>query len=348
MTKHMKLPNGFGQISKIKKPLRNPYRAMVTVGTAENGRPICKLLKPKAYFKTYNEAYMALMDYHRNPYDLSTAGMTMQELYDKWFERHSQTIGLRTGQNINSAWAHCTGLYKQGIRDLKPGQIKMAIENLEVSDHLKNKIKNIISMMYDYAIEFDLVDRNPAKQFKLSLKDTEHKHHISFTEDEMNVLWENINLPGLDMVLIQCYMGWRPQELVNIKIEDIDGNFIKGGLKTNAGRNRVVPIHPRIGGLIRARIGSRGQGRLFLNAAGADMSYSSYHDLFVANIKKLGLSKEHSPHDCRKTFVTLCKKYQVDEYAIKKMVGHAIKDLTESVYTDRDPSWLLSEVKKIQ
>ena len=83
MKKHMKLPNGFGQISKLKKPLRNPYRAMITVGTNANGRPICKLLKPKAYFKTYNEAYMALMDYHRNPYDLEAAGMTLGELYDK-------------------------------------------------------------------------------------------------------------------------------------------------------------------------------------------------------------------------------------------------------------------------
>ena len=119
--KHMKLPNGFGQISKIKKPLRNPYRAMVTVGTSETGRPICKLLKPKAYFKTYNEAYMALMDYHRNPYDITTACMTIGELYDKWFERHSKNIGLRTAQNINSTWAHCNGLYKYGLRDLKPG-----------------------------------------------------------------------------------------------------------------------------------------------------------------------------------------------------------------------------------
>ncbi len=342
MRKHMKLPNGFGQITKLKKPLRNPYRAMITVGTNANGRPVCKLLQPQAYFKTYNDAYAALLDYHRNPYDLKTATMTMSELYDKWFERHSQTIGLRTGQNINSAWVHCKGLYKQNIRDMKPGQIKLFIETCDVSDHLKNKIKNIISMMYDYAIEYDLVDRNPAKQFKLSLKDTEHKHHISFTEDEMSLLWSKIDVPGVDLMLIQCYMGWRPQELVNINIEDIDGDFIKGGLKTRAGRNRVVPIHPCIKELIEARIGSRREGSLFQMA-----SYSTYHDVFAANIKRLGMSA-HSPHDCRKTFVTLCKKYKVDEYAIKRMVGHAIKDLTEETYTDRSREWLMAEVKKIQ
>lgn len=67
----MRLPNGFGQISELKgRNLRNPFRAMVTVGTDESGRPICRTLKPKGYFKTYNEAYAALVEYNRNPYDL--------------------------------------------------------------------------------------------------------------------------------------------------------------------------------------------------------------------------------------------------------------------------------------
>ena len=216
MRKHMKLPNGFGQITKLKKPLRNPYRVMITVGTNEKGRPICKLLKPQAYFKTYNDAYAALIDYHRNPYNLEDSVMTLQELFDRWFERHSQNLTLRSSQNIDSAWLHFSGLKNAKIRELKPGNIKLYIETCSVSDNLKNKMKNIISMIYDYAIEYDMVDRNPAKQFKLSLKPLEHKHHLSFTEDEISILWNNLDVPGLDMVLIQCYMGWRPRELVNI------------------------------------------------------------------------------------------------------------------------------------
>lgn len=58
-----KLPNGFGQISKI-KGLKNPYRAMITVGKDINGRPISRMLQPKSYFKTYKEAYEALVEYH--------------------------------------------------------------------------------------------------------------------------------------------------------------------------------------------------------------------------------------------------------------------------------------------
>lgn len=49
----------------------------------------------------------------------------------------------------------------------------------------------------------------------------------------------------------------------------------------------------------------------------------------------------HKPHDGRKTFITLAKKYNVDEYAIKYIVGHSISDLTEL-------DWLREEIAKIK
>jgi hypothetical protein len=48
------------------------------------------------------------------------------------------------------------------------------------------------------------------------------------------------------------------------------------------------------------------------------------------------------------TFVTLAKKHGIDEYAIKYMVGHAIQDLTERVYTKREIEWLQEEIEKIK
>lgn len=44
----------------------------------------------------------------------------------------------------------------------------------------------------------------------------------------------------------------------------------------------------------------------------------------------------------------LSKKYNVDEYAIKYIVGHAITDITEKVYTKREFDWLRSEIEKIK
>lgn len=43
----------------------------------------------------------------------------------------------------------------------------------------------------------------------------------------------------------------------------------------------------------------------------------------------------------------MAKKYKVDEYAIKYMVGHAINDITEKVYTQREVGWLIEELEKV-
>ena len=50
----------------------------------------------------------------------------------------------------------------------------------------------------------------------------------------------------------------------------------------------------------------------------------------------------------RKMAVKLAKRYGVDEYAIKYMVGHKISDITEKVYTKREFEWLKEEIEKIK
>ena len=42
------------------------------------------------------------------------------------------------------------------------------------------------------------------------------------------------------------------------------------------------------------------------------------------------------------------EKANVNEYALKRLVGHHISDITENVYTDRPISWLREEIEKIK
>ena len=63
---------------------------------------------------------------------------------------------------------------------------------------------------------------------------------------------------------------------------------------------------------------------------------------------ELKLTPEHRPHDGRKHFVTAAKKTNVDEYAIKYMVGlqdigHHRKDLCPGEF-----EWLKTELGKIK
>lgn len=376
-TKRMKLPNGFGQIAEIKnRNLRKPFRAMVTVGRREDGRPISKMLKPEAFFKTYNEAYEALVEYNRNPYDLDN-DISVKELYEKWTSDYFKKSTVAYQRTVTSAWNYCSSVYSMRAKDLRARHIKGCMEDgyrietkgkkkgekIYASPGTKTRIKSLFNLMYDYALEYELVDRNYARTFDISDdvldKVEQNKHsHIIFTENEIKILWENIEkIKFTDWIIIQIYMGWRPQELSILKLADVDlENWtITGGMKTDAGKQRTVPIHSKIKEYIKRNydfaitVGSE----YLLNDKGQThagvwkISYDKYAKRFDKVIKALSLNPEHRPHDPRKTFVTRAKKAGINDNAIKAIVGHKASDITESAYTDRDIEWLRSDIEKI-
>lgn len=361
--KHKRLPNGFGQITKISN-LRNPYRAMVTVAKSETGKPIQKLLKPKSYFATYNEAYTALLEYNKNPFDLSRT-LTVKEIYELWYaDYQKKNRSIKTIRNHEGAWKNCEQIYNIPIRQLKSAHLKACINAEGVAPNVRKDIKVLFNILLDYALENEYVDHNCARSFKLSEEISEEikrirKPHSSFTEEEMGLLWQHLDDEDVQTVLIQCYTGFRPTELLQIKLENVDleQNIIVGGMKTKAGIDRIVPIHPSIQEFVRTKYQLAQQGgfsKLITFIAyqstapqRKEISYSAYFYKYKEILARCGITAPHEPHDPRKQFVTMAKKYKVEDYAIKRIVGHHIDDITEAIYTDRSVDWLYEEICKI-
>lgn len=332
MPKRMRLPNGFGQISKIKsKRLRHPWRAMVTVTwDTETGKPIRKII---GYFDSYNEAYEALIEYHKDP-DSPNKNITMNELYERWAEEHFKTIQEKSTVPYINAWRKCKECYDLKVVDMRRDQIKMLLEKDDLPPTVRLHIKNTLNLMLDYAIEHDIIEKNYSRILKnTNINRHITEHHVTFSEEELEILWKHSNDIIARLVLIQCYTGLRPGELLKLKPSDInteDWTFVTGS-KTDAGINRIVPVHERIREII------------------LDFENVPYYKRLNDGIRQLELINinEHKPHDGRKTFITRMKNANANEYAIKRIVGHAIKDLTEEVYTDRSVEWLHSEISKI-
>lgn len=373
--KRKRLPNGFGQITEIKnRNLRNPFRAMVTVGKTETGRPICKPLKPQSFFNTYNDAYAALLEYNKNPYDLNPS-ITVKEVYEEWSENYFKRLDSDSSiRGIKSSWNYCSSIYDMRVKDVRARHVRGCIEEGYVldkgekryaSNNTKNRIKSTLNLLLDYAVEYEYVDKNYARDMKMA--DSLNKEssgnsskHMSFTDEEMIILWKNVNTRlYVDVMLIQCYSGWRPTELIELRLEDINLKewTMTGGIKSEAGYNRTVPVHEKIKGLVEKKyneaieLGSKYLVNCLDRKSNKDMlnfSYKKYSNRFASVIEDLELNEKHRPHDPRKHFVTMAKKYGVDEYAIKRMIGHAIDDLTEKVYTERDIQWFREEIAKIK
>ena len=360
-----RLPNGFGQISELKKQnLRKPFRAMVTIGKTDEGKPICKLLQPEAYFGTYNEAYEALLNYNKNPYNISP-NITMAELFERWIKEYEQNV--ESTEVTNLCWRYCHDIYNIPVKDIRIQHIKHCMDEgtVEVagkirkpSGPMKAKMKSMFNKMLDHAVQYEIVEKNYARTFNLTKAEKRQADevadpHFPFTHEEVQKLWKNITeLPFVDMMLIQCYTGMRPKELIILETKNInlEERIMTGGVKTEAGKNRVIPIHSKIFSLIEKwyNDASSNNRKYLFEVDGEPFDNWKYKRRFDRIVAELGLNKDHRPHDARLYFVTTAKEYGVDEYAIKYIVGHKINDITEKVYTKRTIDWLKTEIEKIK
>ena len=375
----MKLPNGYGSVTKLSGNRRKPYLARVTLGwiTNEQTGKTTQNRVPIGTYKTKKEALQALAEYGANPYDIQNNNLTLAELYQKWTEAYFPTLsGESSTRTITSAWKYCHPLYKMRVKDLRARHIKGIMEDgyiissrgknagqkVMASPGVKARIKSMFNLMLDYALEYEIVDKNYARTFDISEdiikeKEAATRGHIIFPPDEMKILWDNVDkIRFVDWILIQCYMGWRPQELATLQLADVnlDEWYMVAGMKTDAGKTRMVPLHTKIQPLVKRNYDyavSLGSDALFndptATKGGMKITYDKYAGRFDKVMAALKLNPEHRPHDPRMTFITMAKKAGIDPMVVKRLAGHRINDVTEAVYTVRDLEWLRSDIEKI-
>lgn len=370
----MKLPNGYGSVHKLTdKKRRKPWRVRISDGyeyDEVNDKQVRKY-KTLGYYETKQQALQALATYNENPYDIDSDKITFAECYEKWTDDYFQKITPSAKRTVVAAYQYCSTLYDMRMKDIRTYHLKGCIDNGYIiptegkdkgkkrfaSPSTKSRMKSMFNLLFDYAVEHEAATANYARNFNLDkeiLKEKENnkKEIIPFNNEELRTLWENKDFGFTDMILIQIYSGWRPQELTILKTEDIDldKNTMKGGLKTDAGKNRIVPIHPLIKPLIEERMKnaeSLKSDSLFndeTSQTGIKMTYDKYRKRFEKVMSKHKMT--HSPHECRHTFITNAKSNNMDEYILKLIVGHSIDDITEKVYTHRDIEQLKKEMNE--
>lgn len=348
----MKLPNKFGSVHKLPGKRRNPWRARKTKGwlmDEETGKAKQQYITI-GYYATRQEAMSALVEYNKDPYDIASNTITFAEVYERWSKVHFEKIVPSAARTWKSAFNHSAPLHSMRMRDIRVEHLEQTILNADIGEDTKQRMKSLYNLMYKYAMKHEIVNKNYAELCDRIKKTKKSLPKVPFSEDEIKMLWDNLDFPFVDMVLIGIYSGWRPQELAILKSEDInlDELTMRGGLKTDAGRNRLVPIHSKVLPLIEKRM-AENKERVFNDPKGqqgTEMTYDKYRERFKRVMEFLHLN--HKPHETRHTFITRAKEAGMDEYALKLIVGHAIEDVTERVYTHRTIDNLKAEIEKIQ
>lgn len=69
----MRLPNGYGSITKLSGKRRKPYAVKVTKEWTDDGKQVQKYL---GYYESRAKAIKALADYNEHPYDIDATAAT--------------------------------------------------------------------------------------------------------------------------------------------------------------------------------------------------------------------------------------------------------------------------------
>lgn len=320
----MKNPNGYGTVVKLSGNRRKPYAVRKTVGYTDKGYPIYKAI---GYTETKAEGLMLLAEYNRNPYDIDLHNVTVEDVYKKLSERNFPKMSQSAVKASKSAWNHLKGICNIKYNELKAYQMQECIDNCSGGYSTKGSIKTLFYHLDRFALELDIIIKcNSTLISAPPIPETKKK---VFTDEEIQALWNIQDTEWVDSVLILLYMGWRISELLSIKRENIDmeNGTITAGTKTKNGKNRIVPIHPRIMPFIQQRYQNKNE-YLFDND---NKKYTSGQYYIFWNKIMDTLKIEHTPHECRHTFRSKLDSAGANKVCIDLLMGHKSKDVGERV-----------------
>ena len=340
---NMRFPNGFGGVSKLSGNRRKPYIVRITAGWTDEGKQIIKIL---GYYPSRADAIKALSSYNANPYDLNGAGKTMKEIYDLWEDWVNTDKGRQLTNNYKSALHYSESLYDMKFVEIRKRHIQSLIDNCPKGYSTKKNIKILFNQLFKFAIDRELVQTNYAALCELPAREYSRLHK-PFEDEEIASLWANLGEPAVSYALVYIYTGLRPAELLQIKTADVflDKHYMTGGMKTAAGKNRVIPIADKIAPIIQKWYDP---GNVYLcNSHRDGKPVLNYDRLRSHYWERCSLLADHLPHDGRHTCATLLDNAGVAKRTIQLILGHSAKDITERVYTHKTIDQLIEAVNKI-
>jgi integrase len=270
--------------------------------------------------------------------------MTLKELYKEWSEAKYKKISKATENNYRAAWNYINEYENNTFKDLRTAHLQKLIDKNKLSLSSLKKIKTVLVMLYKYALQNDIVNKNYAEFIALSKEEKKEKN--IFTDTEIKKLFK-AKLPWADTILIMIYTGLRISELLALtKFNvDIEKGFITGGIKTDAGKNRLIPIHPKILPFIKRW--HETEGEALISREGKKLRTEYYRKkLYYPVLDKLGIEKR-TPHSCRHTFASLMSRAGANPLHIQKIMGHTDYAFTANTYTHPEYDELKRAVAKI-
>lgn len=319
----MKRANGTGSIVRLSGSRRRPYAVRVS-GRDEYGQIIQHIL---SYHRTSSEAQEALEQYNQDKMHgavprVDTMKMTVGQIYDAWSTREYATAGKQSIGSYKAAWKRIGRFRDTPIVDVSIDMWQSILDEDAKNNASKSKIRNdalLIKALVMYALKRDILTKN-AYEF-LEIPSAPPKKKKGAFSDAQIAQVKNMAADGepyADIVLMLCYTGFRISEFVGLNEASYhaDGDYLQYGIKTDAGRDRIVPVSHIIAPYVPAWLVSK-------------HSTTDYYRKHIRPIMEAIGEPDATPHWCRHTFATRLNEAKVDLTVRKWLLGHVTSDITE-------------------
>lgn len=319
--------NGQGTVYK-----RNgKWVAAVTLGYYREDGKMKRRTRSRSY-PTKREAVQALGELRTAK--AAPPKISFKEAFDKAMAEKQPAEGY--AKSLRSGIKHFSRLWHLPLSDVTILDLQRCVDSSGGGRGTKNIAKVAASMTYQYAIAGGLlVEKVNLAQFVNAGGAARKKDGLPMSY--LETLTEAIGkVKYADYIVCQCYLGYRPAELLSLRVRDYDpaDKTFVGGIKTDAGKGRIVTISPKIQDIVTGLVAGKGPDDYIFGLNGKRMSYDAYLDLFYVALDACGLPNPiiegeglkprhtYTPHSCRHTFATLVKRVGGADKDKLELIGH--------------------------
>ena len=350
----MKLPNSYGSVIKLGGKRRKPYAVRISKLVEDDTGKVKRKYTYLAYFAKPEMAYTYLAEYNSGavvPEHMKYSDSpTFAEMYEKWKKYRKSLknqISDSTWRNYEIAFNHFSEPHDRKFISIRTNDLQQCLNAYNhKSQTTISSMRAVLKAMYQYAKLNEYIDRDLTEGLVYEWTNSTEQIHDRYSDEEIKTLWSKLyEINNVDIILIMIYTGLRPTELLEIQTENVhlDEKYMVGGMKTEAGKDRIIPLNDKIIPLVKNRYDAN-KKYLINNKFGNHYTYGTYmNGNFNTCMGKLKM--KHLPHDGRHTFASLMDSAGANDVCIKLIMGHSMKnDTTKGTYTHKTLEELLAEV----
>jgi len=326
----------------------------------ENAKQRIPIKKTKGGFQTKAAALAYVATLKDQPI---TTNLTLAEVYELWKPWYSPRVDAGTFGCYRAAFSHFAPLHGTKIADINAGDLQDCMDACTAGHRTHQNMKVTAGLIWAYAYDHDMVPKDITENLFIGRGASVQRDPL--TEIEVEKIRQLIGkVRYAEYLYALVYLGFRPGEFLEIRkdqVTEYKGRlFIIEGKKTDAGRNRSVPVHAKIEEIVRCRLWVPGTDLLFpmyafnrkkepLLIEFREMT-DNYFNSFVFKpiAQQLGIPENKVPYSARHSFSDKLKNADGTDKTKAALIGHSDYKFTQKKYQSTDMDELLGTVDSMK